>query len=1528
MTSTASQPNQTPATTTTAPAAAPSYASAAGANKKPTSTPLIATGSHPPVVAGSTVPPNGKSSNVTPVNGRQNITPAVPVARGTSIANGSVADHTRKPSVTISANAPAGHLANGGLVGGPIPKFGFESPAIAHSTPQPAGATPIPIPGGANPRVASPAHSPSPIPQSHQSGGGLGQRAAPAQGPVFGSFPGEADRHMKQHGAAMAQSPHVRRDSQASAHGEHGGPGHGRGNFQGGRGGRGSFSHNHNFNNNPNMGFPPNNRNFSGPNTGHSGRGMPAYRGGYPASPQPHRASPAGTPTMSHGTPVLQPNAMQPVPPNYYPPAMNMYQQPVKSPFIPTDPSSSSSTFKPHKNKKQARREADKASQHMRGPNGASQKQKAAEFSQKPRRQSKPWDQAVEYHQEFNGGLPPPEYSDGPPAPYSFDPRRGVPMLGPQFIGPMDLSPESGGFEKLLTANKLQMSAPYMDPYRAPYSQNPYMAQGNPYMPPAAGFNPGQPTFVPQAPYQPPSGAPPMSRNASQISDRPASSTGPAPAPPTTQGTPQPRAAAAAPAIVSSTFARPKKTTGIVIKDPNGNVLDITSMKAPTSPAPPITQQSKTPPAIASTPTPPPKSATPSHARNESTTSKTAEHIRNEFKNKVMGSTITPSDSKAKDDEAAAKAAAEKAAAEQAVAEAEAKAAAEKAAAEKAAAEKKAAEEKAAEEKAAAEKAADEKAAAEKAAAEKAAEEERLAAEKKAAEEAEEKKKAETEAKAKAEAEAEAAKKPVAEEQKKETEEEYMERMIREMEEEDAKREKEQEAITAKREAEKAAKKAREEAEKKAANTDEALKAQEREMERLEDEKERKRLQGGSASVVDQLAKPMNELTITEKPTAAPPAIKTGADKPKGKPAALNLAPLKTAQVEAPQPSAALQSLRSARFLPGVKSDIYPEGIQSPNPSLNAAVQKKGKVFKYDAAFLLQFKQVFTEQPSMEFHQQVKTLIGDSDRSASARTPGGGSGRQGSRAGASSAFPSGGAMGQFGAKPLPPGTTSEQRFAMSQGGLGGRPPMGAMGGFGRGGFPTSMSRNPSAAGGLPSPRTGSRRGGSKREGNFGNAKAEAQAAKTMPLTAGMELKPIQVSATGWKPTSINKPQDPTAVASQAGHLDPEMVQRKVKAALNKMTPEKFDKIADQILTIAAQSKNEQDGRTLRQVIQLTFEKATDEAHWASMYAKFCKRMLESMSPEIRDETVTDKQGNVISGGPLFRKYLLNRCQTEFERGWKSNLPPPPEPTEGDEKKTGEAAMLSDEYYIAAAAKRRGLGLVQFIGELFKLGMLTERIMHECVRKLLEYQDLPDEAEIESLTKLLRTIGGTLDGTEKGRAMMDAYFQRIETMMNLAALPSRLKFMLMDIVDLRRSRWQSKEQNKGPKTLEEVRAEAEAAAAQKAAENARTNQRGGPGGRPMGGRQDSRNFSYTNVAPNTVASDDLRRLKGSSNRSSSQNMASFGPTSMFNSRSNSGRRMGGPGGAFGRAGEDSGASSRTGTPPVSQRDSVGHTNAFA
>ena len=41
---------------------------------------------------------------------------------------------------------------------------------------------------------------------------------------------------------------------------------------------------------------------------------------------------------------------------------------------------------------------------------------------------------------------------------------------------------------------------------------------------------------------------------------------------------------------------------------------------------------------------------------------------------------------------------------------------------------------------------------------------------------------------------------------------------------------------------------------------------------------------------------------------------------------------------------------------------------------------------------------------------------------------------------------------------------------------------------------------------------------------------------------------------------------------------------------------------------------------------------------------------------------------------------------------------------------------------------------RFIGELYKLGMLTARIMHECVRKLLN-SNPSDEESLECLCRL-------------------------------------------------------------------------------------------------------------------------------------------------------------------------------------------------
>ena len=83
--------------------------------------------------------------------------------------------------------------------------------------------------------------------------------------------------------------------------------------------------------------------------------------------------------------------------------------------------------------------------------------------------------------------------------------------------------------------------------------------------------------------------------------------------------------------------------------------------------------------------------------------------------------------------------------------------------------------------------------------------------------------------------------------------------------------------------------------------------------------------------------------------------------------------------------------------------------------------------------------------------------------------------------------------------------------------------------------------------------------------------------------------PLEISPARRTPGGLATPSRPTSIPS------PEAVDREVRSLLNKLTMERFDSISDQIISWANKSEEEEDGRTLVQVVRLVFEKATDEA---------------------------------------------------------------------------------------------------------------------------------------------------------------------------------------------------------------------------------------------------------------------------------------------------------------------------------------------
>ncbi|XP_017565077.1 eukaryotic translation initiation factor 4 gamma 3 isoform X5 [Pygocentrus nattereri] len=248
--------------------------------------------------------------------------------------------------------------------------------------------------------------------------------------------------------------------------------------------------------------------------------------------------------------------------------------------------------------------------------------------------------------------------------------------------------------------------------------------------------------------------------------------------------------------------------------------------------------------------------------------------------------------------------------------------------------------------------------------------------------------------------------------------------------------------------------------------------------------------------------------------------------------------------------------------------------------------------------------------------------------------------------------------------------------------------------------------------------------------------------------------------------------------------------RKVRSILNKLTPQMFNQLMKQVTDLTIDTEER-----LKGVIDLVFEKAIDEPNFSVAYGNMCSCLATLKVP------MADKPSSTVN----FRKLLLNRCQKEFEKDKMDD--------DVFEKKqreleaassTSERERLQEELEEAKdKARRRSIGNIKFIGELFKLRMLTEAIMHDCVVKLLKNHD---EESLECLCRLLTTIGKDLD-FEKAKPRMDQYFNQMEKIVKERKTSSRIRFMLQDVIDLRLHNWVSRRADLGPKTIEQIHKEA-------------------------------------------------------------------------------------------------------------------------
>ncbi|XP_029435031.1 eukaryotic translation initiation factor 4 gamma 3 isoform X2 [Rhinatrema bivittatum] len=288
----------------------------------------------------------------------------------------------------------------------------------------------------------------------------------------------------------------------------------------------------------------------------------------------------------------------------------------------------------------------------------------------------------------------------------------------------------------------------------------------------------------------------------------------------------------------------------------------------------------------------------------------------------------------------------------------------------------------------------------------------------------------------------------------------------------------------------------------------------------------------------------------------------------------------------------------------------------------------------------------------------------------------------------------------------------------------------------------------------------------------------------MNISVGDDVH-LKKAENAWKPSlkRDSLSEDPENVKTQE-------LFRKVRSILNKLTPQMFNQLMKQVTDLTVDTEER-----LKGVIDLVFEKAIDEPSFSVAYGNMCRCLATLKVP------MADKPGGTVN----FRKLLLNRCQKEFEKDKADD-----DVFEKKQKELESATMpeektrLQEELEEAKdKARRRSIGNIKFIGELFKLKMLTEAIMHDCVVKLLKNHD---EESLECLCRLLTTIGKDLD-FEKAKPRMDQYFNQMEKIVKERKTSSRIRFMLQDVIELRLCNWVSRRADQGPKTIEQIHKEA-------------------------------------------------------------------------------------------------------------------------
>ena len=215
------------------------------------------------------------------------------------------------------------------------------------------------------------------------------------------------------------------------------------------------------------------------------------------------------------------------------------------------------------------------------------------------------------------------------------------------------------------------------------------------------------------------------------------------------------------------------------------------------------------------------------------------------------------------------------------------------------------------------------------------------------------------------------------------------------------------------------------------------------------------------------------------------------------------------------------------------------------------------------------------------------------------------------------------------------------------------------------------------------------------------------------------------------------------------------IKDKIMSMLNKLSNKNFDEISKQIMNINVENRQQ-----LEEMVHVIFIKTIREKGFSEMYTRLCKILIGCY---------VEDNGKKY----YFRELLLNHCQMMFEQSTSTTLTD----THVDDKE--KLFKLKDNI----------LGCIRFIGELYNHGMITDKIIYSCFVSMNVKVKSSYLYIIDSLCLLLEIVGTKL--FSQNYSFGKRCIEMLVEIKNTPTLPSAYKFVIMDLFDKYKNKYQNK-----------------------------------------------------------------------------------------------------------------------------------------